>query len=102
MPIFINLLVKNDSIYPDAESRNAAPEGECHETYLIAAAIFVILGILPIQDVFMTDVVILLLILASFIPNKIGITNGLICCEMFAFGLIRRYIFPALRRCFLL
>ncbi len=35
---------------------------------------------------------ILLLILASFIPNKIGITNGLICVGMFLIGLIRRYI----------
>jgi Na+/H+ antiporter NhaD/arsenite permease-like protein len=35
---------------------------------------------------------VLLLILASFIPNKIGITNGLICVGMFLIGLIRRYI----------
>lgn len=35
---------------------------------------------------------ILLLILASFIPNKIDITNGLICVGIFVIGLIRRYI----------
>lgn len=32
--------------------------------------------------------VIVLLILASFIPNKIAITNGLICCVLFIVGLI--------------
>lgn len=45
-----------------------------------------------IVPTFMLVGMILLLILASFIPNKIGITNGLICVGMFAFGLIRRYI----------
>jgi Na+/H+ antiporter NhaD/arsenite permease-like protein len=41
---------------------------------------------------FLLSGMILLLILASFIPNKIGITNGLICVGMFLIGLIRRYI----------
>ncbi|MBE6750294.1 MAG: TRAP transporter large permease subunit [Ruminococcaceae bacterium] len=32
--------------------------------------------------------VIVLLICASFIPNKIAITNGLICCALFVIGLV--------------
>lgn len=47
------------------------------------------------NDIFPTYLLggmILLLILASFIPNKIGITNGLICVGMFLIGLTRRYI----------
>lgn len=35
---------------------------------------------------------ILLLIIASFIPNKISITNGLICCALFVIGLIYNFI----------
>ena len=34
---------------------------------------------------------IVLLILASFIPNKPGITNGLICCGLLVIGLIYNY-----------
>ncbi len=35
---------------------------------------------------------IVLLIVASFIPNKPDVTNGLICCTMFVIGLIYNYI----------
>ncbi len=35
---------------------------------------------------------ILLLILASFVPNKLDITNGLICVSLLAIGLIRDYM----------
>ncbi|MBQ7637001.1 MAG: arsenic transporter, partial [Lachnospiraceae bacterium] len=34
---------------------------------------------------------IVLLIIASFIPNTPGITNGLICCTMFVIGLVYTY-----------
>lgn len=35
---------------------------------------------------------ILLLIIASFIPNKLGITNGLICCALLLIGLVYNLI----------
>lgn len=35
---------------------------------------------------------VLLLIIASFIPNKPSITNGLICCGMLAIGLVYNFI----------
>ena len=35
---------------------------------------------------------ILLLIGASFIPNKPGVTNGLICCALFVIGLVYNFI----------
>ena len=74
----------------------------------LIAATFVLYVVLrkykqPINDVgnakcndivpsYLLSGMILFLILASFIPNKIGIANGLICVGMFAIGLIRRYI----------
>lgn len=46
----------------------------------------------PVNDYFPTFMLlgtVLLLILASFIPGKPGITNGLICCGVAVIGLIR-------------
>lgn len=53
----------------------------------------------PVGDVVVNDYfpswllasMVLLLILASFIPGKIGITNGIICTSLFVLGLIRQY-----------
>lgn len=48
-----------------------------------------------VEDYFPTGLlvgVILLLIFASFIPNRPSLTNGLICVGMFAIGLIREFI----------
>ena len=48
-----------------------------------------------VKDMFPTYlllIMILLLILASFIPNKLEITNGLICMSLLFVGLVRDYI----------
>ncbi len=48
----------------------------------------------PVKDMVPTYLLggaIVLLIVASFIPNTPGITNGLICCTMFVIGLIYTY-----------
>ncbi len=48
-----------------------------------------------VEDMFPTYlllVMILLLILASFIPNKLQITNGLICMSLLLVGLVRDYL----------
>jgi Na+/H+ antiporter NhaD/arsenite permease-like protein len=55
--------------------------------------------ITPVKDAVVEDFfpsfllsgMVLFLILASFIPNKISITNGLICTSLFAVGLIRQH-----------
>ncbi|MDD4769131.1 MAG: SLC13 family permease [Eubacteriales bacterium] len=48
-----------------------------------------------VKDYFPTVLMVgmvILLILASFIPNKPAITNGVICLSMLAIGLVRKYI----------
>ncbi len=48
----------------------------------------------PVKDMVPTYLLggaIVLLIIASFIPNTPGITNGLICCTMFVIGLVYTY-----------
>ncbi|MBH1942458.1 arsenic transporter [Mobilitalea sibirica] len=46
--------------------------------------------------------IVVLLILASFIPNKPDITNGLICVILFYFGLMRKYLITKRTDTFLL
>ena len=48
-----------------------------------------------VEDLFPTYILVgtvVLLIVASFIPNKPAITNGIICLVMFAIGAVRSYI----------
>ena len=48
-----------------------------------------------VEDMFPTWILlgtVLLLIAASFVPNKPGVTNGIICLVMFAIGAVRSYL----------